>query len=261
MKQKENNTKYILVSVLSLCTVVFIWYLLTDVLGWVNTNMLPSPVKVFRSFIRKFYDKNPDGSTMLVHLAASLQVALSGYSIGLVVGIPLGICMAWYEKFDNYARPLFDLIRPVPGIAWIPLMIILFGIGVMSKAMIVFLSSFTACVINSYSGVKQTKTVHMWVGQTFGYSNRKMLFKIGIPTALPMILTGMKAALGTSWGALIAAELLASTAGLGFMIQQARGVLRPDIIIAGMLMIGAVGAFLSYLITLLEKVVLKGGWW
>lgn len=261
MKQKEDNVKYNLISALSLITVLFVWYLMTDVFDVMNTNMLPSPVKIFKSLIRKFYDKNPDGSTLLVHLAASLQIALSGYSIGLVIGIPLGICMAWYDKFDNYARPLFDLIRPVPGIAWIPLMIILFGIGVLSKAMIVFLSSFTACVINSYSGVRQTKTVHLWVGKTFGYSNRRMLFKIGIPTALPMILTGMKAALGTSWGALIAAELLASTAGLGFMIQQARGVLRPDIIIAGMLVIGGVGAFLSYLITLLERAVLKGGRW
>ena len=198
---------------------------------------------------------------MLVHLAASLKVALSGYLIGLLVGIPLGICMAWYKKFDWFARPLFDLIRPVPGIAWIPLMIILFGIGLLSKSMVIFISSFTACVINSYSGIKQTESVHLWVGQIYGASNATQLFKIAIPTALPMIMTGMKAALGTSWGALIAAELLASTKGLGFMIQQSRGLMRVDIIIAGMAMIGIVGALLGVLLNLLEKLVLRGGRW
>ena len=198
---------------------------------------------------------------MLVHLAASLKVALSGYLIGLLVGIPLGICMAWYKKFDWFARPLFDLIRPVPGIAWIPLMIILFGIGLLSKSMVIFISSFTACVINSYSGIKQTESVHLWVGQIYGASNSTQLFKIAIPTALPMIMTGMKAALGTSWGALIAAELLASTKGLGFMIQQSRGLMRVDIIIAGMAMIGIVGALLGVLLNLLEKLVLRGGRW
>ena len=105
--------------------------------------------------------------------------------------------MAWYKRFDWFARPLFDLVRPVPGIAWIPLMIILFGIGLLSKSMVIFISSFTACVINSYSGIKQTESVHLWVGQTYGASNSQMLFKIALPTALPMIMTGMKGALAT----------------------------------------------------------------
>ena len=223
--------------------------------------LLPSPTAVVKALVEKCYDPNPEGATLLVHIAASLKVALSGYLIGLLIGIPLGICMAWYKGIDYFVRPVFDLIRPVPGIAWIPLMIIFFGIGLLSKAMVIFLSSFTACVINSYSGIKQTRTVHLWVGKTFGFSNTRLLFKVAIPTSMPMILTGMKGALATSWGALIAAELLASTAGVGFMIQQARAVIRPDIIIAGMVVIGAIGALLSMLLTQLEKQLLKGGRW
>jgi ABC-type nitrate/sulfonate/bicarbonate transport system permease component len=222
---------------------------------------LPTPVKVMKGFFTKFYNPNPDGSTMLVHLVSSLKVALSGYIIGVVVGVTLGICMAWYKPFDWFVRPIFDLIRPVPGIAWIPLMIILFGIGLLSKSMVIFISSFTACVINSYSGIKQTQAIHLWVGQIYGASKTTQLFKIAIPSSLPMIITGMKAALGTSWGALIAAELLASTSGLGFMIQQSRGLMRVDIIIAGMIMIGLVGAILAYILSLLEKLILRGGRW
>ena len=240
---------------------LLVWYMFTDGLHIADTSMLPGPVTVLKSFIRKFYDPNPDGATMMQHLASSLKVALSGYVMGVVVGIPLGISMAWFKTCDYFVRPLFDLIRPIPGLAWIPLMIILFGIGLFSKAMVIFLSSLTACIINAYSGVKQTKTVHVWVGQIFGASHLELLFRVGIPTSLPMVMTGMRVALGSSWSALIAAELLASTRGLGFMIQQSRGLFRPDIIIAGMIAIGITGAVLTGLLGLLERVVLKGGRW
>lgn len=252
--------KYFAISAIAVAGFLVIWSLCSR-LGLINSLMLPPPEKIFATLLAKFSDPKPDGNVLLVHIWTSLQVALSGYVIGIVIGIPLGICMAWYRGFDDYARPIFDLIKPIPGIAWIPLMITFFGIGLLSKAMVVFLSSFTACVINSYAGIKQSKAVHLWVGETFGFSNTRMLFKIAIPSALPLILTGAKAALGNSWGALVAAELLASTAGLGFMIQQARSLMRSDIIIAGMIVIAVIGALLSALLTLVEKLVLKGGRW
>ncbi len=252
--------KYTIISILSVTLFLIIWSVCSE-LGLINSLMLPSPQKVLSTLFTKITDSKPDGNVLGVHIWTSLQVALSGYAIGIVIGIPLGICMAWYRGIDTFVRPIFDLIKPIPGIAWIPLMITFFGIGLFSKAMVVFLSSFTACVINSYSGIKQTKAVHLWVGETFGFSNTRTLFKIAIPSALPMILTGAKAALGNSWGALVAAELLASTAGLGFMIQQARTLMRADIIIAGMVVIAVIGALLSYLLTLLERAVLKGGRW
>ena len=196
---------------------------------------------------------------MLVHVASSLKTVLSGYLLGVVVGVPLGICMAWFKPVDRFLRPLFDLIKPIPGIAWIPVMITLFGIGLMGKAMIVFMTAFIACMVNAYSGIKQTRDVHLWVAQTFGASNLQQLFTVAIPTALPMIMTGRRVALGAAWSAVIAAELLASSSGIGFMIQQCRGLARPDIIIAGMIAIGLIGTLLTWLLGLLEKLVLKGG--
>jgi len=257
----KKSKKYTLISILSVFFVLCIWWLATDILKLTTPQTLPSPIKVVHTFIVKFYDPAPDGATMIQHMAASLQIALSGYAIGLVIGIPLGILMAWYEPVDMLVRPLFDMLRPIPGIAWIPLMIIFFGIGLLSKAMVVFFSAFIACVVNSYSGVRQTKQVHLWVGQTFGASNFQLLTRVAIPTSLPMIMTGMRVALGGAWMTIVAAELLASTRGLGFMIQQSRGMFRPDIIIAGMIAIGMIGAFLTWMLTLLEKVVLKGGRW
>ena len=114
MKEK----KYTLISIAAVAIFLIIWQICA---AMKPGGMLPTPVAVVKAFFLKFTDKNPDGATMLVHLAASLKVALSGYLIGLLVGIPLGICMAWYKKFDWFARPLFDLIRPVPGLSLIPI--------------------------------------------------------------------------------------------------------------------------------------------
>ena len=198
------------------------------------------------------------GSTLPQHIGSSLQIALGGWLMGVVIGTPLGIFMAWYKKVDLFVRPVFDLLRPVPGLAWIPLMIILFGIGITPKIVTVFLSAFVPCVLNSYTGIRQTKEVHLWVGQTFGASDTQMLVNIAIPTALPMIMTGIRVALGAAWTCIVAAEMLASTKGLGYMIQQARGIYRPDIIICGMIAIGVIGAVFSGILSFIESKIVKG---
>jgi NitT/TauT family transport system permease protein/taurine transport system permease protein len=257
----KDNFRFMLVSAASFGILLFVWYLATAVFKAVPPRLLPSPVTVVKTFILKLYQRKPDGATLLEHLAASLQIALGGYLIGIFFGIPTGIFMAWNKTADRFIRPLFDLIRPIPGLAWIPVFIILFGIGIFSRIMIIVLGAFTASLINAYSGIKQTKAVHLWVGRTFGASDIQLLFRVAIPTSLPMLLTGMRVALGGSWSALVAAEMLASSRGLGFMIQQSRGLLRPDIIIAGMIGIGVIGAFLTWLLVLAERLLLKGGRW
>ena len=258
MKERKGNGKYILISCASVCLVLLVWFVCINVLHLKSETVFPGPVKVFETFVEKLYTKAPDGATLLQHLWSSIRVALFGYALGAVVGVPLGIAMEWNKWVDRFVRPLFDLIRPIPGLAWIPMFILLFGIGITSKALVIFLGALIACVVNSYTGIQQTQELHLWVGDVFGASNAQKLFKIAIPTALPMIFTGLRVALGTSWTALVAAELLASTQGLGYMIQQARAISRPDIIIVGMLAIGAVGAVFDALLHLVEIKVAKG---
>lgn len=254
MKKKS----YWYLSVLSIALFLLIWYFCCDVLNLTEDTTLPGPITVLKTFIKKLNSTAPDGATLIQHIGASLKIAMLGWLMGVIIGTILGIIMAWYKGFDLFVRPLFDLIRPVPGLAWIPLMILLFGIGLTSKVVTVFLSSFVPCVLNSYTGIKQTKDVHLWVGRTFGATSLQMLFRIAIPTALPMIMTGIRVALGASWTCIVAAEMLASTKGLGYMIQQARGIFRPDIIICGMIAIGIIGAAFSYLLSLIERIVIKG---
>jgi ABC-type nitrate/sulfonate/bicarbonate transport system permease component len=258
LKKLSKGNKYLLLSISSVLVVLFVWYVCIDMLQVTNPSVFPGPVKCFQTFIKKLYTSSPDGATLLQNLLASLEVTLLGYVWGAVVGIPLGIMMAWNKWVDRFVRPVFDLIRPIPGIAWIPVFLVMFGIGIGSKAMVIFLNSMVACTINAYSGIRQTSELHLWVGDVFGASNCQKLFKIAIPTAIPMIFTGLRVALGTSWAALIAAELLASNKGLGYMIQSGSSICRPDIVIVGMLTIGAVGLILDVVLHRVEIRVAKG---
>lgn len=261
-RNKGKKRSYVGLSVLSIVLFFFIWWLFTEgFLGTIKANVLPGPVKVFATLIDKFSNKNPDGALMQTHLWASLKVTLSGYVIGCLVGIPLGILMGWYEKADIFINPIFDFIRPIPGIAWTPLFILLFGIGMLPKVIVIALAAFGPALVNTYTGIRQTKEVHIWVGQTFGASKFEILTKIAIPSSIPFVLTGMRVGLGVAWSTIIGAEMLAATAGLGYLINLCRGIYRPDIIIAAMICVGLIGAGLGYVLTLAERRLMKGGRW
>lgn len=159
--KKGTYFKLKIVSVCSLFAFFFIWYMITDVFKLMPTTMLPSPVTALETGIDKWTSKRPDGSTLPSHILASLKVSVMGFCFGSIVGVPLGIIMAWWEPMDDALKPFFDFIRNIPAIAWIPIMIVLLGIGVVAKASIVFFSAFIPNVINSYTGIKNTKQVHI----------------------------------------------------------------------------------------------------
>jgi len=254
----NKKIKYLALSILSLGLFIFVWYLITDILGIFPPRSLPSPTKIMQTLIKKFTSRPPDGGTMLEHIWASLKLAMYGFSLGAVIGIPVGIIMAWYRKADLFITPLFNFIRPIPPIAWIPLMLIFFGIGQTAKAAVIFVSTVTQCILNSYLGIKQTKDVHRWVATTFGASRTQILFKVAIPSALPMIFTGLSLSMNLAWMTLVAAEMLAADKGLGYLIQYARMMARIDLVIAGMIMITIIGAILNAILTKIEHSVVKG---
>lgn len=256
--KKKNKWKYTLISICSVMSVLVVWYVCINVLHLKPETVFPGPLTVVKTFIQKLTTRAPDGATLIEHLGASLKVGLIGYFWGVLFGVPMGILMAWYKTIDRLVRPLFDLIRPVPGLAWIPMFILLFGIGITSKAAVIFLSTCVACVVNTYTGIRQTRQEHLWVGDVFGASNFQKLVRIAIPTALPMIFTGLRVAMGAAWMALVAAELLASSSGLGYMIQQGRYSSKPALVFVGMLVIGLVGMAFDTILHWLELKVAKG---
>ncbi len=259
MKKKRENRKYTIITIVSFLVFILMWQLLTDVFGIIPTKKLVSPATIVEVFIYKLTNSNPDGNILIVHILTSLQESVLGFFIGIGLGIPLGICMAWFKKFDQFFKPVFDLIKPIPPVGWVPVMIMIFGIGLMSKVTVIAVAALVPSIINSYSGIKQMNPVHMWVAQTFGASRTQVLRTVAIPTAGPMIFTGIKVSLNASWVTLVAAELVASTEGLGYMIQMSRMVGRIDIVFMGVLVIGAFGAFFTFVLNVVEKKLVKGG--
>ncbi len=250
--------KYALISIASLIVFVALWQILSDT-GIISSKKLPSPLTLLETFIYKLSHTNPDGGLIQEHMLVSLWEAVLGFALGMGIGVPLGIAMAWFKRFDMFFKPVFDIIKPIPPVGWVPIMLVAFGIGIMSKVSVIFIASVMPAIINSYSGIKQTKEVHLWVSETFGATRFQRLFTVAIPSAAPMIFTGAKVALNASWVSLVAAELIASTAGLGYMIQTARMVGRMDVVFVGVLAIGAFGALLTFLLGVLEKKLVKRG--
>lgn len=261
IKWKRNNkikkVKYMTLCIIGILTFFGIWQLIVSI-GIADQKLLPSPVKVFETIVQKIYQKEPDGNVLLVNIFASLQVALSGFLLALVIGIPLGLVMGWYRLAESFFRPIFELVRPIPPIAWIPLVVVWMGIGLKAKALIIFFSAFVPCVINAYTGICLTNKTYINVAKTFGASETEIFIKVGVPSSLPMVFAGIRVALGNSWSTLVAAEMLAATAGLGYMIQFGRTIARPDLVIAGMVVIGVIGAILSAILSYAERCFIKG---
>jgi ABC-type nitrate/sulfonate/bicarbonate transport system permease component len=255
----KEKTKLTIISIISLAVFFLMWQLLTGTFHLIPEKKLPSPLKLLNTFVYKLSHTNPDGGVLFVHIWTSLKETLLGFLLGIGIGVPIGICMAWFKRVDLFFKPLFDLIKPIPPVGWVPVMLALFGLGIMSKISVIFIASVMPAIVNAYSGIKQTKSVHLWVAQTFGAKRRQMLFTVAIPTAGPMIFTGIRVALNGSWLSLVAAELIASTKGLGYMIQTARLVGRIDVVFVGVLVIGMFGALLAFLVGFAEKKLVRGG--
>lgn len=165
--------------------------------------------------------------------------------------------MGWYKPFNRFIRPIFEFMRPIPPIAWIPLTILWVGIGLKAKAMIIFFASFVPCVINATAGIKSTNQTLINVAKTYGASDFEIFLKIGIPSSLPMTFAGIRIALNSAWSTLVAAELLAANAGLGYMISMGRQFGRVDIIVVGMISIGVLGFIFSWVFMKLERFFVK----
>ena len=258
--QTQKKKNFYLNSTLSIIGILgffIIWELLV-ITGTVDSKKLCDVLEIFKLFIVKFTDPNPDGAVLLVNIWSSLEIALCGFGLAIVIGIPLGWFMGWYRGFDAFMRPIFEIIRPIPPVSWIPLTIVWLGIGLPAKSFIVFFAAFVPCLINAYTGIRQTKAVLINVGKTFGATNFTIFWKVGIPSSMTMTFAGVKVAIGNAWATLVAAEMLASSSGLGYMILMGRSYGRVDLVILGIVVIGLLGVVISALINSAENLVL--GW-
>lgn len=247
---------YSMLSVAGLLCFFLVWQLSVQT-GLVSGRYLAKPTEIVSLFFYKLTNGSPDGATIPSSLLASLQVSLTGFLLAIVTGVPVGLLMGWYTGFNKFITPLFEILRPIPPISWIPLTILWLGIGIRAKAFIIFFSAFIPCVINSSTGIKQTSQTLINVAKTCGAPNFEIFIKVGIPSSLPIMFAGIRVALGNAWATLVAAEMLAANSGLGYMILMGRQFARADIVILGMIIIGLVGALFTGILSFIERNVIK----
>jgi sulfonate transport system permease protein len=187
------------------------------------------------------------------NLLISLQRLVAGVALGGAMGLPFGVLMAVSSRFESYVRPSFNLIRQVPSIALIPVFILVFGIGETFKILIVTKAAFYPIALSAYQAVRNLPTAYIEVARAYRLSRINLFWRVIVPATMPELITGLRLALGRSWGTLVVAELLSSESGIGQMMEFARQIFRMDILMAGLVVVGVVGFTLDRAIKLIER--------
>lgn len=238
-------------SVLSILGIIFVWWLVTS-MGWVKPLFLPSPQAV----LRKFVDVWQNGFTntpFLEHVGISAARVFGAFLLACLVGIPLGIAMGMSPFVRGIFDPPLEFYRPIPPLAYLPLMIIWFGIDETSKVLLIFLSVLAPVALGARSGVKSAAIEQIHAAYSFGASRWQVMRHVILPSALPEILTAMRIGIGFGWTTLVAAEMVAATRGLGYMVLTASQFLQTSTVIMGIIVIAIIAYAFDLLMRMIER--------
>lgn len=229
---------------------LLLWQLLVSVskIG----EIVPGPLKVFPQFLRAFV--YPIGSlTITGHVLSSLARVMTGFLLASAAGVILGILMGTNRTARAIVRPIFEIIRPIPGIAWIPLAILWFGIGEVSKIFIIFISAAVVVTLNAFEGALAVDETLVGAARMLGANKRQIFLRIVLPSCIPQVFAGLQTALSVSWMVVLAAEMVRSEYGVGWLIITGSDSGNMTQVIIGMIAIGIVGLLLANVLRGLER--------
>jgi NitT/TauT family transport system permease protein len=211
--------------------------------------IFPTPWQVVTGALELAQD-----GTLWEHIRASLFRVGTGFGLAVLVAVPLGLWMGWVSAAYATLNPIFQMLRPISPIAWIPLAILWFGVGDVSPIFLIFLSSVFPMIVQTTAGVHTIDRRYLRAAANFGVSRTVLFRRVVIPAVLPEIIVGMRIGIGVAWLVVVAAEMIALRSGLGYMIMDSRNAgNRYDLVIAGMVIIGMIGLLLDGATRLLEK--------
>ncbi|NYT81926.1 ABC transporter permease subunit [Alcaligenaceae bacterium] len=242
------------ISFMTAVVLIALWFLVTS-MGWVKPIFMPSPYAVFNKFIEA-WTEGVANSTLLQHTLASLGRVLGGFLLAMVTAIPIGILMGVNRIMRGVFDPIIEFYRPLPPLAYLPLVIIWFGIGEFPKVFLIYLAIFAPMAIAARSGVRSVSIEQIHAAYAMGASSRQIITHVILKAAMPEIFTGMRIGIGVGWTTLVAAEMVASSRGLGFMVLNAAQYLASDTVIMGILVIGFFALIFDLLLRHLEKVLI-----
>lgn len=238
------------IAIVSICALVGAWALATGA-GWVKPLFLPSPLAVLENFhytaIEGF-----GGSSLFQHIWVSFARVFGAFLLACSIGIPLGLLMGMNRIIRGIFDPPIEFYRPIPPLAYLPLMIIWFGIGELSKVLLIFLSVLAPVTMGTRSAVRSAAIEQVHAAYSMGANRWQVLRLVVFPAALPEVLTSMRIGIGFGWTCLVAAEMVAATRGLGYMVLTASQFLQTPTVIMGIVVIAAIAYMFDLLMRWLE---------
>jgi taurine transport system permease protein len=227
-----------LLSLGTVLAVLALWYLATH-RGWVKPLFLPSPDAVWGQFVEVWSEGFAD-ATLATHIGWSALRVFGAFSLAVLTALPVGIMMGVNRVVRGIFDPLVEFYRPLPPLAYLPLVVIWLGIDESSKIVLIYLAMFAPLALSARAGVKSVAIEQIHAAYSMGATRGQVLRHVIMPAALPEMLTGMRIAIGFGWTTLVAAEMVAATAGLGFMVLSASKFMATDVVIMGIFVIGAI---------------------
>jgi sulfonate transport system permease protein len=237
-----------LISLIIPVIIIIFWALLTTYTGIIPSYLIPSPQEVFAAFEQLLINGSLVSDTL-----DTLTRVLLGFLVAAAFAIPVGILMGWSKTVENYLSFIIGILRPIPPIAWIPFAILWFGLGLGSAIFVIFVGSVFPILINTADGVKRIDKVYIESASTLGANQYQTIRKVVVPAALPNIITGLKVGMGIALMCTVAAEMIGSNNGLGYLILTATSMLDSASAIVGMLTIGVIGLGFEYIFTRMER--------
>lgn len=242
-----------LVSAITILVLLAAWTAAAS-LQLVSPVFLPSPAAVWAKFVVVARDGFVD-ATLLQHILASLWRVFAALITAILVGVPVGLAIGISRIGRGVFDPLLEFLRPIPPLAYLPLIIIWFGIGEPSKILVIAIAMLAPVALSTAAGVRGVSRERVDAARSLGATRAQVIRHVILPSALPSILTGLRIALGAGWSTLVAAELVAATRGLGFMIQSAAQFLVTDVVVMGILVIAIIAFALEFIIRRIERVL------
>jgi ABC-type nitrate/sulfonate/bicarbonate transport system permease component len=252
MNGRANLTRreFIALSIVGLLAFFGVWTL-ASLAGLAPPQFLPPPWSVAEKFMQLTQEPF-SGYTLQQHLLSSFARFGMGFGLAVLIGIPLGLLLGWFRWLDAIVSPLFDALRFVAPIAWVPFAALWFGTGIGGPVLVIFTGAFPPCVINAYRGARYVDRRLVEAAQTLGARHWHIITEVLVPASVPSIVAGLRVSAGLGWQSLVGAELIVASSGIGYLLVKGQASISTSIVMSGMIAIGIVGFAIDALLQRLE---------
>jgi len=246
----EKRVPEIVYSVGAVVLLLVVWFALSHA-SFIKAGYLPTPEELWATFV-DLVKNGYQGKPLWEHIGVSLMRTLSGFALGVLFGVPVGLLAGYSRRAGAMISPIMAFIRPIPPIAFIPMAVLYFGLGETGKIVLIFFVSFNYVQANAQAGAANFPIAYRRASESIGLTKAQTFYRVVLPGALPQIFTGLKVALALSWAVVVAAELVGAQSGLGFMISDAALLFRIPVVFIGIALIGVIGLILNLTLNFIE---------